>query len=207
MGKKRKSEVAVLAAPQSLPEATEYISCIGDALRKKETVEREMNDALEAAKMPFVSRANEIEKTLQELFTGLYVFGQQHRDELITEDMKTVHLPTGEFLWKFTPPAVKAEDEEKAVADCLRLGLGRFVRYPDPELNRTAMLAEKELAQSIAGVTITKNEEFIVRPANVSLVLKANTGKKTMKAKVEDEAKAAKKKNGQANGQKRKQSA
>lgn len=207
MAKKKTSTVATLAAPQSILEATEYMSRIGDAMRQKEAVEREMNDALEAAKMPFVGRAHDVEKTLQELFTGLYVFGQQHRNELTSEQIKTVHLPTGEFLWKFTPPAVKAEDEEKAVADCLRLGLNRFVRYPEPELNRTAMLAEKDVAQSIAGVTFTQIEEFIVRPANVSLVLKADTGKKTMRAKVEDENKTSQKKNGRANGQKRKKSA
>lgn len=207
MARKKTNNVATLAAPRSILEAAEYMSRIGDAMRNQEALEREMNNALEAAKVPFVGRAHDVEKTLQELFTGLYVFGQQHRDELTTEDMKTVHLPTGDFYWKFTPPAIKAEDEKQAVADCLKLKLDHFVRYPEPELNRTAMLAEKELAQSIAGITVAQSEEFIVKPANVSLVLKADTGKKTLKAKVEDEAKAAKKKNGKANGQKRKKSA
>ena len=69
--------------------------------------------------------------------------------------------------WRLRPPSIRIRSQE-AVLEALRtLGLTRFVRVKE-EVNKDAMLAEADIAATVAGVTVVKGvEDFVITPHEV----------------------------------------
>jgi len=57
---------------------------------------------------------------------------------------------------------------DNIIEACKKLGLARFLRVKE-EINKDAMLAEQDLAQTITGVSISQGEDFVIVPFETEL--------------------------------------
>lgn len=151
----------------SVQEATARLQEIGSTERKITGINKKLNDRIDKLKAAAIKVAQPLSDRTLELVEGLYEFAEANRAELTEGDKtKTITLPTGTLAWKKTPPAVHLKKVAEVIAAIKKLGLGKkFLRTADPEVDKNAMLKEPELAKKITGVTITQDEQFIVKPS------------------------------------------
>ena len=76
--------------------------------------------------------------------------------------------------WRTSPPAVQIKDVEDVIKRIKKLGLVDFIRTKET-IDKPAMLKNPEKAKSVQGVSITQNEEFFVKPAELKVEV---TGRK-----------------------------
>ena len=72
-------------------------------------------------------------------------------------------MGTGEISWRKTPPRVAVRGAETVINTLMSLGLDRFVRNK-PEVNKEAILLDKEAVTGIKGISITQREELVIKP-------------------------------------------
>ncbi len=114
---------------------------------------------------------------VKELLEGLYLFSEANRQTLTDGNKrKTVEVPTGQFGWRVTPPRVNVASISLVLSNLRRLGLTQFIRL-NPEVDKEAMLKDPELARTVDGVSITKQEQFFVKPIELSVEI-TGTSKK-----------------------------
>ena len=71
---------------------------------------------------------------------------------------------TGEVQWRVRPPSVALTKPDEVVNVLERLGLERFVRTKK-EVNKDAILIEKDAVMGIAGIKIKSGvEDFAIIP-------------------------------------------
>ncbi|MEC9342674.1 MAG: host-nuclease inhibitor Gam family protein, partial [Pseudomonadota bacterium] len=62
------------------------------------------------------------------------------------------------------PPRVTVRGQDAVIEALRAIGLGRFIRIKE-EVNREALLAEPDVARSVAGISIgSEGEDFVVEP-------------------------------------------
>ncbi|MBU2635018.1 host-nuclease inhibitor Gam family protein [Patescibacteria group bacterium] len=155
--------------PKSEEEISEFIGKIGKHQRELTQIETDLNDRIEKIKAKAEEYISSHQKAIEELFAGIFIFADKHRDKLTEKgEKKTVCFPTGDILWRRMPFAVSVASRniKKAIEMCKYLGLERFIRVKE-ELDKEAMLKEREVAKKIWGVNITQKEQFVVKPAEV----------------------------------------
>ncbi|MBU3969050.1 host-nuclease inhibitor Gam family protein [Patescibacteria group bacterium] len=157
-----------VTVPQSSSELTDYVRRIGEAQRKIQAIFTDLNSEVECLKGGADEKKKPLVSQIDALLEGVYIYAEAHRDEL-TEGgkIKTVKFSSGDIVWRITPPKVTLKNIEKVVAELLSRGLKRFLRYPDPEVDKEAMLREQEVAKKVPGVKIGQHEEFVVKPAGL----------------------------------------
>ena len=167
----------VVPIPASLKEAAEFIGRIGKEQREIDRIQNELNEVVEKLKSKSMSESQVRNENISQLFEGLFIFAESHRNEL-TEDgkKKTVEVPTGIFAWRLTPPSVSLKSIKEVISSLRSLGLRRFLRMK-VEVNKEAMLKEPELAKTVKGVTISQREEFVVKPAELEIEIASDVSK------------------------------
>lgn len=187
MARKMRIKRPVVAVPQYLDEAAQFLSLIGQEQRKIEKIQTALkkiqtalNEKIEELKAKAMTEIKPLDEKISELFEGLFIFAQSNRDEL-TEGgkRKTVEMPTGYIAWRMTPPAVSIANIKKVLIRLKELGLQRFIR-PKEEINKEAMLKEPKIAKTIKGVSVNQHEEFIVKPSELEIEI-VSDGKKLKK--------------------------
>jgi phage host-nuclease inhibitor protein Gam len=176
MGKKMIKRT-VVAIPGSLAEAAEFIGRIGKEQREIDRIQNELNEAVEKLKSKPMSESQVCNENISQLFEGLFIFAESHRNEL-TEDgkKKTVEVPTGIFGWRMTPPAVSLKNVKQILKELVKRRLKQFIRVKR-EVSKEAMLKEPELAASVKGVSIGQYEEFMVKPAELEVEITSDVSK------------------------------
>lgn len=168
-GNRVKAEAVKYLVPQSRDEAVEYIAEIGRIQRQRQRIEADMNDRIAAIKQEFELRAKPLGDDIRQLTNGVQTWCEANRDSLTQGGkVKFANLASGEVKWRMRPPKVGLRGIETIIEACKKLGLARFVRTKE-EINKEAMLAEPELAQTIAGVSITQGEDFVIVPFETEL--------------------------------------
>jgi len=155
--------------PESIEQTSEFIGKIGKHQRELTQIETDLNDRIEKIKARAEEDISSHRKAIEELFAGIFIFAERHRDKLTEEGKKkTVHFSTGDILWRRMPLAVSiaSRNVKKAIKFCKSSGLKRFIRIKE-ELDKEAMLREREVAKKIWGVNIGQKEQFVVKPAEV----------------------------------------
>lgn len=114
----------------------------------------------------YLSRAMEVREA------GVFVYCQKNRAELFPEK-KSLDLLLATVGFETTPPRVEKRSRKDTFGEIgLRLeGLdwgAAYVRYPDPEINKEKLLADRtqitpEQLQE-AGLRIEQDENFFIRP-------------------------------------------
>lgn len=183
MAKKKSVKRTTIPIPKSTEEISEFIRKIGEHQREIDKIQTKLNNQVERIKAQAITDSSSHQETIDQLFEGIYIFAQTHRDELTEKGKKkTIQFPTGEAQWRLNPPAVTIapQNVKKVIALCKSMELERFIRVKE-EVNREEMLKEPEVAGKIKGVTIGQKEEFVVKPSEIEIEIARDT-KKLQKA-------------------------
>ncbi len=167
----------VTPVPKNLDEAAEFLCQIGKERRAIDKIQANLNEQVDELKTQAMADAGPHQEKVNQLVEGLFAFAEANRNELTDGGKhKTVELPTGIFAWRMTPPAVNLRGVKEIIASLKTLGLTRFIRTKE-EVDKEAMLKEKEVAATVKGVTISQQEEFVVKPAELEVEIVSSTDK------------------------------
>jgi phage host-nuclease inhibitor protein Gam len=155
--------------PQTREEVTDAIAEIGALQRDLQDLQVRMNDELSAVKLSYEREAEGPALRIDALKAGVQIWCDANRRELTHGDKtKTAHLGSGEVSWHLTPPRVTIRAADVVMEDLRRRGLTRFIRTVD-EINKEAILADKDAVAGVKGITISQKEEFIIKPFEAQL--------------------------------------
>ncbi|ADE84761.1 host-nuclease inhibitor Gam family protein [Rhodobacter capsulatus] len=169
--KKTKTKASALPIPQDDSEARSAIREIGDLNRKIARAEADLNDEIAALQEKYGTLVEPLRAEIEAKTEGLKMFCEVNRDRLTRGNkVKFARFTTGEISWKLRPAKVTIRKVDEVLATIKKLGLAaQFIRTKE-ELNKEAMLANRQLAKTIAGVTIgSDGEDFIVEPFETEL--------------------------------------
>lgn len=151
--------------PKDIEHVAELLAVIADEQREVEKIEAKLNEEVEGLKLEASEKAQEHVNTINDMLGAIFLFGDANRKELTDSGrVKTIKTPTGSFGWRINPPSVEIRGKMKTVITALKkAGLVRFIRSK-PELNKEAMLLEPDVATTIKGIKIKRDEEdFFVK--------------------------------------------
>lgn len=164
---KIKSQAAA-TVPQTREEVVESIAEIGRLDRERRRIETLMNDELAAIRQKYESEAASHVERIVELSQGVQVWCEAHRADLTLGKTKTVNLASGEVSWRLNPPKVNIRNEPLVIEALKLVGLDRMIRKKE-EINKEAILSDREAVKNIKGISITQKEEFIITPFETEL--------------------------------------
>lgn len=162
---KAKEKTVAFPVPQDREECTALIGMIGDTRRALTALETEMNAELEAVKARFQERAQGHVEILHRSILGVSAWCHANRAELTGDGrIKTHRFATGVVNWRLRPASVTLKGVKELVE---RLRKGRFKRFVRVkyEVDKDALLKEREVARRIKGVTLVEGvEDFVITP-------------------------------------------
>lgn len=169
MSKRIKAPAVRVPVPASVAEASRYIAEIGEAQRRHDELQAQLNRTIADVKAAFEERAEPLRSGIEAWRLGVQIWAEANRAELTQHGRtKTVKLPTGEIAWRQRPPAVRLSGIDAVIEAIKSRGLP-FLRVKE-EVNKEALLAEPELAVTLPGVSIgSAGEEFVVTPVGLQL--------------------------------------
>lgn len=150
-------------APADRAEAEGMLAEIGRLQRRVSAVEGQMNEKLAEVKEKYEAKAAPLNAELKEKFRALHAWAEANKGEILKPGTKTARLATGEISWRTTPPSVRVARAPDVLKTLKTLGLTKFIRTKE-EIDKEAMLADPERASAVSGVSITRREEFVVKP-------------------------------------------
>lgn len=172
MAKKVKTNALSIAVPQSREECNDFIARIGEHQRERDRIEADMNDEIAPIKLKYEAQALPHAQAITELTHGVHAWCEAHREELTDGNkVKFAKLAAGEVNWRFTPFSVKITKADEVIARLKSLGLTQYVRTKE-EVNKEAILASEDTraqAAMVAGISITRREEFAIVPFSTEL--------------------------------------
>ena len=165
-----KTRGANLPVPQSRDDAAEAVKRIGILNRQIARIEADLNDQVIDMKKRAEQQAQPLRDQVAAATEGLKLWAEANRERLTDGGrVKFCDLGTGKLSWRLRPPSVRLSRVEQVIGALKALGLQRFLRVKE-EPNKEAMLAEPDIARTVAGVTIgSDGEDFIVEPFEIEL--------------------------------------
>jgi len=157
-------------AAQNQDDAAELIKELGNKRREILRIETAMNDEIAKIKHHFEKYAAPIKAEVEELITSIQSWAEVNREDLTNGNKtKTVKLATGEINWRSRPPKVSLRGKDKILKALDELGLGRFIRTTK-EIDKEALLKEKDVAKNVSGVSISsEGEDFSISPYEMEI--------------------------------------
>jgi phage host-nuclease inhibitor protein Gam len=168
MAAKIKQAAKAHPIPNGKEQVSEFIALIGEAQRERERIQADMNDELAAVKARFEELAAPYKEDIEALGKGVQLWCEANRADLTKGKIKHYVFPAGQVAWRMRPPRVVVRAVENVIDACIKLGLGKFLREK-VEINKEAMLAEPDLAQTLTGVSIAQGEDFVITPFETKL--------------------------------------
>lgn len=165
-----KTKAANVAVPQSKDEADDYIVSIGDAQRALMLLKAAQDEQMAAVKKSYADEAAPLVRDVADLTEGLRLWCEANRGELTGKGKtKTARFASGEVSWRNCPPTVTIKAADKVIERIRQHRLFQFLRTT-VSIDKEAMLADKDTAAQIAGVSIkSAGEDFIVKPFEAPL--------------------------------------
>lgn len=163
----KKAAVAV-PVPGNREEVSRDIAALGQQQRELARLEAAMNDELAEVKERWEKLADPHRQQVAALTTGVQVWCEAHRSELLKGDAKTAAFPAGEVQWRVRPPRCAIRGAEAVLDTLRRLGLARFIRAKE-EINKDAILNEPDAVKGVAGISIEQGEDFVIKPFEADL--------------------------------------
>ena len=163
--KKLKTKALVTQAPQSREQVIEHIRSIGDLTRQRTRLAATMNDGIAALQEQYAQEADPINERIEALQAGVHVWCEANRAALTDNGkVKYADFVTGTVKWRAGRESVGLRKVEAIIEALKRHGLQRFIRVKE-EVNKDAILADKQAVAGIAGITINcGDEEFVIEP-------------------------------------------
>lgn len=166
-----KTDGANVPVPQDDVAARTAIREVGDLNREVLRVEAEMNDKIAALQEEYGAIVGPLRETAAVKIEGLRMFAEANRDRLTRGGKVKFHrFSTGEISWRQRPAKVTIRGKD-AVIDAIKAARlsKKFLRTKE-DINKEAMLDERDTASAIQGVTIgSDGEDFIVEPFETAL--------------------------------------
>lgn len=167
--KSRKLKSAARALPQSRDEVAALIGQIGEDERALCLIEVELNEKIAALRAGYEERADPLRQRIAASQSAVQSYCEANRASLTDGGkVKTHRFTTGDVAWRTRPPAVRVTAEADCIARLQESGRGRFVRVRQ-EINREAVLAEREAVEDIPQIRVVQSEDFIVTPHQIEL--------------------------------------
>jgi len=157
-------------AAQNLDDASDLIKTLGEKRREIIRIEAAMNDQVAHIKVDYEEQASPLLKEVGEIIDSIQAWAEVNREEITQGGkIKTVKLPAGEFNWRTRPPKVSLRGKAKIIQTLKDLGLQRFIRTTQ-DIDKDALLKEKEAAKQINGITISSaGEDFSISPYELEI--------------------------------------
>lgn len=164
---KRKMRLKAAAAsytPQSREQVSSDIKKIGDIQRELTRIETEINDEIAVITNRNMPTIEALKAELNLLQKGVQTWCEANRDEITDHKTKTVNLITGEVSWRTRPESVSIKGVDVVIKALKILKLDRFIRVKE-EINKEAILADKNAVKEIKGISIVSGkEDFSIIP-------------------------------------------
>jgi len=157
-------------AAQNEDDAAELIKELGNKRRDILRIEAAMNDFIAEAKHRFENEAAPIKDEVEQLIDSIQSWAEVNREDLTDGNKtKTVKLTTGEINWRSRPPKVSLRGKPRIIQSLKNLGLQRFIRTSE-DIDKEALLKEKDAATQISGITISSvGEDFSIAPYELEI--------------------------------------
>ncbi|EJM4065772.1 host-nuclease inhibitor Gam family protein [Salmonella enterica] len=164
---KSKSRLKAAAAsytPQSKEQVSVDIKKIGDIQRELTRIETDANDQIAVIMNQNTPKIEALRAELDVLQKGVQTWCEANRSSITKGDSKTANLITGEVAWRKKPDSVSLKGVEIVIETLKKLKLDRFIRRKE-EVNKDAILADKEAVKGITGISIVSGKEtFSITP-------------------------------------------
>ncbi|EMN7478394.1 host-nuclease inhibitor Gam family protein [Salmonella enterica] len=164
---KSKSRLKAAAAsytPQSKEQVSVDIKKIGDIQRELTRIEVNANDQIAVIMNQNTPKIEALRAELDVLQKGVQTWCEANRSSITKGDSKTANLITGEVAWRKKPDSVNLKGVEIVIETLKKLKLDRFIRRKE-EVNKDAILADKEAVKGITGISIVSGKEtFSITP-------------------------------------------
>ncbi|KUJ73904.1 hypothetical protein AVO42_00340 [Thiomicrospira sp. XS5] len=157
-------------AASSHEEVEDLIKELGEKRREIVRIEATMNDKVADIKHEHEMQAQPIKDDIEQIIYAVQAFAEVNRSELTNNGKtKTVKFATGEFAWRARPPKVSLRGKPKILDALKKLGLQRFIRTSE-EIDKEALLKEKDVATQVTGITISSaGEDFAINPYELEI--------------------------------------
>ena len=167
---RHKSPALPVRAAQSKQDVVKNIRDIGDKSREFDRLEAEFNDKIAALQEDFVAQAAPIKAEISLLQKSTQAWCEANRNEITDGGkVKYADFVTGMVKWRTKPPSCNVRGADAVIALLEEKGLDRFIRTKK-EVNKDAILNEKDAVKGLAGITIVEDvEEFVIEPTEQSL--------------------------------------
>lgn len=156
------------AMPRSRPAVARMIRRVGQIERRREALRSRLNNKVALVQKRFLAEVEPLDIEEQGLVEALMAFDRAHHEVAAFRGKRTLNFPTGDIGRRLTPPALKIEDEDVALADLVGKGLEQFYRVYH-EINREALLNAPEVVRTIPGAAIERQEKFFVKPKELDV--------------------------------------
>lgn len=185
MSKKNGSQVTMKKQTTPIPNGisgiAEFLAEIASIEEKMDTITKRLGTKAMRMKAKADEQLEPLKAQGKRLFDGIAAYAEVHRQELTTEEKKSLEFVAGTIGWRLNPSAVEFDvSDEEMVERLEKLGFPEFV-HVEKKPNREAMQANKTKAESITGITFEQDEDFYIKI-------------KTEKVEVEKKKKVKKKK-------------
>lgn len=150
--------------PRDRDEVNAAIAELGRQQRERVRIETAMNDELAQVKARHDAEAKPLGDRISELSKGMHLWCEANRATLTQDGKVKFHdFATGQVKWRLRPPSIAIRGADAVLKMLKDLGMGRFIRSKE-EIDKEALLKELDLAKTLAGVTVSQKEDFVVVP-------------------------------------------
>ncbi|EBP3802801.1 host-nuclease inhibitor protein Gam [Salmonella enterica subsp. enterica] len=127
-------------------------------------IETDANDQIAVIMNQNTPKIEALRAELDVLQKGVQTWCEANRSSITKGDSKTANLITGEVAWRKKPDSVNLKGVEIVIETLKKLKLDRFIRRKE-EVNKDAILADREAVKGITGISIASGKEtFSITP-------------------------------------------
>ncbi|MDJ5401964.1 host-nuclease inhibitor Gam family protein [Salmonella enterica] len=160
----RLKAAAASYTPQSREQVSVDIKKIGDIQRELTRIEADANDQIAVIMNQNTPKIEALRAELDVLQKGVQTWCEANRSSITKGDSKTANLITGEVAWRKNPDSVNLKGVSIVIETLKKLKLDRFIRRKE-EVNKDAILADREAVKGITGISISSGKEtFSITP-------------------------------------------
>jgi phage host-nuclease inhibitor protein Gam len=142
---------------------------LAEAMRRAAVRAANIADGIARLKLILKAENAEDERQIKSLWAAVSAYAEAHREALLPADRKSVALAAGVLGWRTGTPKVLIEaDEEELMLRLDALGFGRYLRET-VELDKAALIADRDRIEGIEGVRVVQDEVLFFRPLDLEV--------------------------------------
>lgn len=192
MSEKKATKKKEVAIPKDRQELEQFVVAIRQKAESIKALAAKVNSEIakldtriDLLKRNAQVEAKPIEKDINDLAQGVFLFAESHREELTCKERhKTVEFITGDKIkWYLTPRSVVVIDKEEAIKELKKRDLADFIRITE-EIDKEAILRQPDKIARLNNLDISQTEIFAIVPAKMDFELQKGD-RKFKKVKIE----------------------